>query len=91
MLLIAFDFSTDRSPSIACLQAPEVFHSPPEYKYTDVFAFAVIMWELESGQFAFGDCNGMAAQIKISEGERPEIAAVPNEVRRIIEGCWEHS
>lgn len=78
--------------------SPEMITSNRWNDRTDVYAFAVIMWEIFSGRIPFfseihDEMNPMNLMFQIVEGKRPaimEISKVEPSIRRLIQDCWQH-
>ncbi|CAM0945373.1 unnamed protein product [Alopecurus aequalis] len=70
--------------------APEVLRDEPSNEKSDVYSFAVILWELMTLQKPW--CNLNPAQVVAAvgfRGRRPEIpSSVDPKVAAIIESCW---
>lgn len=78
--------------------SPEMITSNRWNDRTDVYAFAVIMWEIFSGRYPFSseihdEMNPMNLMFQIVEGRRPSIIEISNiepSIRRLIQDCWQH-
>jgi hypothetical protein len=77
-------------------QAPEVYNQG-SYRYTDVFAFGMVLYELLSGLSFYDEFAGLprgkrkAEIIKaVKEGRRPGLHLVPEQYRDLIGRCWQH-
>ena len=74
--------------------APEVYLNQPYNEKVDVYSFAMILWEMISGEKAF---SGMSRedhkQAVVIGGQRPSLGPVlaraPVEVARLLERCWD--
>ena len=73
--------------------SPEAFEE--EYSNaSDVYAFAIIVYEIVSGERPFNEPNMtfMKIYLKIKEGYRPELnSCIPEAYRELIENCWAQS
>lgn len=71
--------------------APETYKRPPQYTpKSDIFALAMVLWELVTRDRPFKD--GVREQISmwIIQGEREPIPdTAPAVLRRVIEMCWD--
>ena len=66
--------------------------SKAEYSiHSDVFAFAILMWEIVSISCQpFGGLDGWAVAAAIQQGQRPEIPDdCPPQLRNLIKKCWD--
>lgn len=78
--------------------SPEMITSNRWNDRTDVYAFAVIMWEIFSGRTPFhseihDDMNVMNLMFQIVGGKRPlimELSKIEPSIRRLIQDCWQH-
>lgn len=70
--------------------APEIFRNAPYDHKVDVYAFAMLTFEVVTGINPFADMsNPMALGMKVVQGVRPEIPSTcPEPYRRLIEICW---
>ena len=70
--------------------APEVLKGTVS-KASDVYSFAMVMYELLEHKVPFCDNTEAMATMKSSEGERPLLAnPLPEYAQVIIETCWAH-
>ena len=71
--------------------APEI-HTNCEYtKAIDVYAFAIIVYEIITNQAPFPNCGSYQISCKVVNGERPEFKyTIPDSYQRLIEKCWSH-
>ena len=71
--------------------APEVLKGTVS-KASDVYSFAMVLYELLENKVPFCDNTEAMAAMKSSEGERPHLAnPLPEYVQVIIETCWAHN
>ena len=71
--------------------APEVLRAEKSVsEKSDVYSFAVVLWEISTGRLPWGDLGHM--QILFSVGMRGERLAIPKdvqpEVSSLIQDCW---
>jgi serine/threonine protein kinase len=70
--------------------APEVFQDQPYDQKVDVYAFAILVYEILSSMLPFADIsNPVALGVVVTRGTRPPIPAhVPESWVRLIRRCW---
>ena len=72
--------------------APEIItHTKPVSKPTDVFAFAMLVMEVFTGEVPWGEATTIKAVSMIERGDRPDhqLAKVEGKaVRDLVENCW---
>lgn len=70
--------------------APEVLRDEPSNEKSDVYSFAVILWELMTLQKPWSNLNPAQVVAAVGfRGRRPEIpSSVDPKVAAIIESCW---
>ena len=73
--------------------APEYFLNPRKIKNKefDVYAFAILSWEIFYQQRAYHDfCDRRIISVSVERGERPtmEDDTIPEAVKTIIRDCW---
>eukprot|EP00698_Gefionella_okellyi_P026150 TRINITY_DN9875_c0_g1_i1.p1 TRINITY_DN9875_c0_g1~~TRINITY_DN9875_c0_g1_i1.p1 ORF type:complete len:1280 (-),score=230.42 TRINITY_DN9875_c0_g1_i1:23-3862(-) len=71
--------------------APEVLRREPVSEKTDVFSFALVLWELFTRQepYAGMDCRNILEYVL--QGGRPEIPdTIPSVIAELIRKCWEN-
>lgn len=70
--------------------APEVLRDEPSNEKSDVYSFAVILWELMTLQKPWSNLNPAQVVAAVGfSGRRPEIpSSVDPKVASIIESCW---
>eukprot|EP00163_Fabomonas_tropica_P010422 TRINITY_DN2054_c0_g1_i3.p1 TRINITY_DN2054_c0_g1~~TRINITY_DN2054_c0_g1_i3.p1 ORF type:complete len:1170 (-),score=362.91 TRINITY_DN2054_c0_g1_i3:186-3695(-) len=91
-----FGFATVKSAShlmtsvgTAGWMAPEQLKGGEYSEKADIFAFAMVLFELFSEQSPMGNNTPMVAMGKVIKGERPDIpSSVPREIKDIIEAAW---
>jgi serine/threonine protein kinase len=73
--------------------APEVM-ALMDFDYSsDVYSFAIILWEMLTGQEPYPDAEDYQSlyNMVVIEGVRPplnESAAIPEEIKPLLEKCW---
>jgi serine/threonine protein kinase len=99
-VLIAFngaakisDFGLVKNPNTQAgtpaYMAPELFQNKSFSKTVDAYAFAILMWELFSGDVPFYMMEIMDIRQKVIEGGRPRIpASIPSRISSLIRRCW---
>ncbi len=74
-------------------QAPEAYNQG-SYRYTDVFAFGMVLYELLSGRSFYDEFAGHAREAEIikavKDGRRLDPSLVPEQYRDLIGKCWQH-
>ena len=70
--------------------APESITESTFSKASDVWSFAVVLWELLTGQIPYRDFSGPAIAFGIGNGRLslPIPTTCPEELKRILEACW---
>lgn len=71
--------------------APEVFSSDTYSNKVDVYAYAVLLWELLAESTPFKGYNGQQIMIAVCQkNERPMIPVkTPTKLRSLIQRCWD--
>ena len=71
--------------------APEVLRGKPYIPASDIYSFAMIMWELTSGVPPFDDrAHDFHLSLSICKGERPEIIeGTPQCYIDLMKKCWD--
>src|ERR1043166_1527140 len=71
--------------------APEVLRGKPYTTASDIYSFAMIMWELTSGVPPFDDrAHDFHLSLSICKGERPEIIdGTPQCYIDLMKKCWD--
>jgi serine/threonine protein kinase len=74
-------------------RSPELWRKEAYGRATDVYSFAIVMWEVLTRQTPYSDPRYRSdAQVKnaVLDGTRPQIpAGTPSELSFLIEECWE--
>ena len=73
--------------------APEVYLNQPYNEKVDVYSFAMILWEIISGEQVFRNMSKeQHMQQVVLGGHRPALSPIlaraPAEVARLLERCW---
>ena len=69
--------------------SPEIFRSYEYTKKGDVYAFAIIVYELMTNLKPFEDLNIFLLQMKVMNGYRPDIGnQIPESYVKLIQDCW---
>ena len=69
---------------------PESLFECEYSKATDVYAFAMIAYEILTNEKPFGKCNFPELISNLTKGKRPEIGDfVPESYKKLIMNCWE--
>lgn len=69
--------------------SPEIWKSYQYTKACDVYAFAIIVFEIMTLEKPFSDINSYVLMNKIAEGARPEFnKQIPESYKDLIERCW---
>ena len=69
--------------------APEIYTS---FEYTnagDVYAFAIIVYEIMTNEIPYKNCNFIDLSIKVMNNIRPTIIGIPESYQNLIERCWD--
>ena len=58
---------------------------------SDVYSFALLLYELLHEQTAFGDLSAFLAAMRMATGDRPplDLPAELSALERLIQSCWE--
>ncbi|KAK8857781.1 hypothetical protein M9Y10_016193 [Tritrichomonas musculus] len=84
--LNSIDDSTKGTP---LYMAPEVWNNEGHSKASDVYSFALIVYELVTNEKPFKSLNYFQVFANILQGKRPQIdSSVPDLYKNIIESCW---
>ncbi|KAF9642665.1 kinase-like protein, partial [Thelephora ganbajun] len=71
--------------------APEIFRGAPASKKSDVFSFAMVIFEAFSGTVPFHDTAAPAVTASIMDGKRPSRPAHPSLIDplwKLTQRCW---
>ncbi|KAF9647398.1 kinase-like protein [Thelephora ganbajun] len=71
--------------------APEIFRGGPASKKSDVFSFAMVIFEVFSGTVPFHDIAAPAVTTSIMDGERPSRPTHPSLIDplwKLTQRCW---
>jgi serine/threonine protein kinase len=70
--------------------APELYEMTRYSSKVDVYAFALIVYEVIGGREPFGDVtNAAPIAIRVAAGHRPDLhSGIPKPFRRLISDCW---
>ena len=69
--------------------APEIFEKEEYSKSSDVYAFSLIIYEIESGKSPFSGQTIYQIMTEVMKGDRPSLdESVPKCYRQLIEKCW---
>mmetsp|Transcript_12146 Transcript_12146/g.15907 ORF Transcript_12146/g.15907 Transcript_12146/m.15907 type:complete len:350 (+) Transcript_12146:107-1156(+) len=72
-----------------CYMAPELLKNSFFNKKVDVYAFAILLWEILEEQIPFCNCEPQEIMKLVGDGERPHLSMGYNEeVRCLIQDCW---
>ncbi|CAD7703266.1 unnamed protein product [Ostreobium quekettii] len=85
--------STANNDSFKCgtvpYMAPEVLRDNTSTYAADVYSFGVLLWEMLSGQKAYGNSTQAATLVAIVDGRRPKMPAFfPSWYSQLVEDCW---
>ena len=71
--------------------APEVALSRPYSHKAEIFAFAVLLWQMWSHEVPFSDCDVKGFYRRVCHnGERPKLPSKgPDMLRALVEACWD--
>eukprot|EP01098_Paradermamoeba_levis_P003912 TRINITY_DN1729_c0_g1_i2.p1 TRINITY_DN1729_c0_g1~~TRINITY_DN1729_c0_g1_i2.p1 ORF type:complete len:525 (-),score=176.76 TRINITY_DN1729_c0_g1_i2:35-1567(-) len=77
--------------------SPEVLSHKPVTRKVDVYAFAIVVWELLTGKAPFAHHNKMRtfSHAICNLGERPPLSDLPSNVpescKNLMNRCWDHN
>ena len=72
--------------------APEFLDENIFSEASDVYSFAIVMWEIWSRQVPWSGLRPMQIMKKVDKGERPPIpAGMPAELRELMVRAWAHN
>ena len=71
--------------------APELFSRKPKYtKASDVYSFAMILWEIASGEVPYQGCQAFMISQYAIQGDREDIPdETPKSFAKLIKWCWQ--
>lgn len=75
----------------AAFMAPEVFTAGPTTEKVDVFSYAVCLWEMVTGEMAWGEmdhCLQVAMAVGVSGERLPLPSCCPPGLEGLISACW---
>lgn len=68
---------------------PELFTGTKYTQKADVYAFGIILWQLQTRKVPYEDMANWQIPVHVSSGGRPDISAVGNgEWEKLIKRCW---
>ncbi|RIA80947.1 kinase-like domain-containing protein [Glomus cerebriforme] len=81
---------TDQVFGIIPYIAPEVLNKDPYSEASDIYSFAMILWEVGTGEKPYADISyDNALAVQIIKGQRPEIPKeIPECYANLIRQCW---
>ena len=84
--------STMGQAGTPAFMAPEFLDENVFSEASDVYSFAIVMWEIWSRQVPWSDTNPMQIMRNVVDnGERPPVpAAMPPELRKLMVRAWAH-
>jgi serine/threonine protein kinase len=71
--------------------APEIFGLKPNYSFaSDIYAFAMVVWEIMSRQLPYKDAKDLGQIIfAVNKGDREDIPAeAPTVLKETTAACW---
>jgi len=69
--------------------APEILDAEAPSTKSDVFSFAMVMWEIATGKIPYHGMTEIHILYSIMEEERPKIPEyLPTDYKNLIEKCW---
>ena len=73
-----------------CRLAPELFAGMKANKASDIFAMGVVLWEIMTMEFPWGNCNPWSIVSSVRDGKRPPIPS-REDIRGPVpqQGCYE--
>jgi serine/threonine-protein kinase len=70
--------------------APELANDQTYGSSVDVYAYAIMAWEILTGEFAFADCqSAMAVYARVLNGDRPRIPSGLRAFAPLLEQAWD--
>ncbi|KAJ9505882.1 hypothetical protein QJQ45_002948 [Haematococcus lacustris] len=84
----------DNNAGTMAYMAPECFHNNTVTPEADVYSWAIIMWEMLTGQLPWLGCNNAAIIGAVAfKGERPDLPDSPQrcppDLAALITECWQ--
>ena len=72
--------------------APELLESNTFTEKTDVYAFAIVIWEVLTGEFPWQGLNPMqiGMQVMVKKARPPVPANAPQDLVALLQRCWAH-
>ncbi|XP_018485426.1 serine/threonine-protein kinase STY8 [Raphanus sativus] len=71
--------------------APEVIEHKPYSHKADVFSYAIVLWELLTGDIPYAYLTPLQAAVGVvQKGLRPKIPKTHPKVKGLLERCWQH-
>jgi serine/threonine protein kinase len=93
--LVRSSKTTTNAKGTPAFMAPEAIDPskmPPGYDYRklDIFSFAIVLWEVFTGESAFAEYeSAMAVMFAITNGKRPPLPQnLHPRLKNVIEECW---
>jgi ankyrin repeat protein len=71
--------------------APEVLSSNFYNEKADIYSFAMILYEISTLRYPFGECRPTEIPPKVLSGKRPSLEGVPSEIASLIARCWKQN
>ena len=71
--------------------APEVWMRKGYSQASDVYSFAILLYQMITLQFPFKNMSFFQLIASVVKGDRPKFdGSVPNCYKKLIESCWSH-
>uniref|UniRef100_A0A0K8SM14 mitogen-activated protein kinase kinase kinase n=1 Tax=Lygus hesperus TaxID=30085 RepID=A0A0K8SM14_LYGHE len=73
--------------------APEVIHQSTFSKYSDVWSFGVVLWELLTGEFPYKDIEPLSIAYGVASNKLrlPIPSTCPQAWKDLLQDCWAHN
>uniref|UniRef100_A0A7S2NFT9 Protein kinase domain-containing protein n=1 Tax=Haptolina brevifila TaxID=156173 RepID=A0A7S2NFT9_9EUKA len=87
----ACPLSSDMTPAVGSVRwmAPELLNDMVYSEHTDVYAFAMLCFEMLTYTMPFEHCTIQQAAFKVAAGERPTLpSSTPQWIFELITTCW---
>eukprot|EP00479_Gromia_sphaerica_P008345 TRINITY_DN3127_c0_g1_i1.p1 TRINITY_DN3127_c0_g1~~TRINITY_DN3127_c0_g1_i1.p1 ORF type:complete len:287 (+),score=57.79 TRINITY_DN3127_c0_g1_i1:358-1218(+) len=71
--------------------SPEIIARETFSKQSDVYAFAIMMWELITRETPYGDWRSIQIIMNVTDGMRPTFSPhvfCPTRLKRLVKQCW---